>query len=204
MIKTTNKIILQHAPLKLSKQKPYKTHKPWITRGIQKSIKNKNGLYKKFIKSESPLIRQQKEKAYKDFKNLLLTITRQSKNSYYKEYSLDHKNNLEQIWKGIKNIIGGSHKTNGFPTIITSGAKTYKSTLDIANELNNYFGTIAEKTKTKIPPINQNFDENLLVRNENSIFLSPTDSNEIVKIIRNLKDNKSINHQLLVRYYRML
>jgi len=35
MIRKTNEIILQYAPLKLSKQKPNNTHQPWITRGIQ-------------------------------------------------------------------------------------------------------------------------------------------------------------------------
>jgi len=48
----------------------------------------------------------------------------------------------------IRNIIGGSRKTNEFPEIVTNGIKTYQCT-HIANEFNNYFGTITEKNKNQ-------------------------------------------------------
>jgi len=59
-----------------------------------------------------------------------------------------------------------------------------------------------KKKKNKIPAADQNFDEGLITQQENSIFLSPTNSIEITKLISNLKDKKatgpsSINTRIL-------
>ena len=48
-ISTLQLIVDKHAPRKLisqSKQKQFSTCKPWITNGILKSIKNKQGMYR--------------------------------------------------------------------------------------------------------------------------------------------------------------
>jgi len=105
MIKIINKIGLDHAPLKLIKEKKSQ-HKPWITSGIRKSIENKNSLYKKFLKAKSATKKQQLNQYFKKKRNLVLKIIRQSKTNYYREYFDDHKQNLKLIWKGIRNVIG--------------------------------------------------------------------------------------------------
>ena len=50
----------------------------------------------------------------------------------------------------------------------------------IANIFNDYFSTIAEKTKAKAKFTNKLFDQFLQHANENSFFLKPTSSDEII------------------------
>ena len=46
-LSTFSNIVNKHAPLKLlSRSEQKQKHKPWITKGLLKSIKHKNKLYK--------------------------------------------------------------------------------------------------------------------------------------------------------------
>ena len=53
--------------LKKRRKKNYKVYKPWISKGLMKSIKRKNKLYKQFLQSRNPVI----ESKYKTYKNKL-------------------------------------------------------------------------------------------------------------------------------------
>ena len=58
--------------------------------------------------------------------------------------------------------------------------------------LNDYFSTIAEKTKAKVRISNKSFDEFLQNANENSFFLRPTSSIKITNLISSLYESKSV------------
>ena len=61
---------------------------PWITKGIAKSSKTKQKLYKKYLKSRT----NETETAYKLYKNLFESIRRRSEQNYYSEKLLRFKN----------------------------------------------------------------------------------------------------------------
>ena len=61
---------------------------PWITKGIAKSSKTKQKLYKKYLKSRT----NETETAYKLYKNLFESIKRRSEQNYYSEKLLRFKN----------------------------------------------------------------------------------------------------------------
>ena len=61
----------------------------------------------------------------------------------------------------------------------------------IGNIFNDYFSTIAEKTKAKIKFSNKLNDEFLQHAKENSLFLKPASSNEIIYLISSLNESKS-------------
>jgi len=98
------------------------------------------------------------------------------------------------MWKGIKNVIGGSHKTNDFPHLLKANNKTYDSTKQIVDHLNQFYGSIAELTKSKLRPSIKHFGDYLKteINNTNSMFFQPTNSNEIFKIISEFADSKAI------------
>jgi hypothetical protein len=59
-------IINKHAPMRVLSRKEIKFYtKPWITSGIKKSIKEKDKLFKKYIKSKS-LYNHSKYKLYRN------------------------------------------------------------------------------------------------------------------------------------------
>ena len=78
----------QHAPVKIrSKRETKIKQKPWLTNDILISIKKKRLLFKKLKKlkvnniNDNNLFQQ-----YKQYRNLINTLKRQSKISFYKEY----------------------------------------------------------------------------------------------------------------------
>ena len=86
--------INKHAPLKPITKKMYKQRfKPWITKGILKSISVKNKYYKKFLKTRSPII----YKNYKYYRDLINHLIRKSKKNYYASY-------FEKLKKTVKNF----------------------------------------------------------------------------------------------------
>ena len=205
-IKTVNETILKHAPIKKLNKHNQPANKPWITRGIKKAIDNKNKLFKLFVKCKSNKTKKQRELKYKAHRNLLSITLRQSKVNYYKEYFSNYSRNLKMMWKGIKNVIGSSTKTNDFPHLLTSKNETFNSTKQIADHLNHFYGSIAEVTKCKIRPSRKKFEDYLKTQTEidntNSIFFQPTNTHEIFKIISEFSDSKatgpsSINTKIL-------
>ena len=61
---------------------------PWITKGIAKSSKTKQKLYKKYLKRRT----NETETAYKLYRNLFESIKRRSEQNYYSEKLLRFKN----------------------------------------------------------------------------------------------------------------
>ena len=53
--------------------------KPWITPAFNKSNSIKNNLLKKYITAKDPQIKERCHKEYKDYRNMLSTILKQSK-----------------------------------------------------------------------------------------------------------------------------
>ena len=74
----------------------------WIAKGIKKSSKNKQKLYKKFLKERA----YNSERRYKNNKNLYAKIKSSPKKLYYKNQLLKYVNNLKGTWSVIKEVIG--------------------------------------------------------------------------------------------------
>ena len=66
-------------PLKKVKVKNVTLSKPWITKGLLKSVRKKNLLYKRFLANPTPY----REKLYKSYKNKLTHSLRVAKRLYY-------------------------------------------------------------------------------------------------------------------------
>ena len=84
-----------YAPLKkLSNSELKLLSKPWITQGIMMSIKIKDKIYKKLLKSKTF---EQKERPYNKFKryrNRINILTRNSKATHYQNFLQEHKQNM--------------------------------------------------------------------------------------------------------------
>ena len=95
-----NKLLNKHTPLKpISKCSLRKQQKPWITKGIRRSIKIKNSLY---YSGDS--------KTYKIYRNKILMLTRISKRNFFHNYFEDNLSNIKKTWEGINNLLGRKRK----------------------------------------------------------------------------------------------
>lgn len=76
-----------HVPLKqISKRKLKEKAKPWITKGIKKSLMIKNKYYKKFIKTKSLYWHHK----FKQYRTKLNHIIKHSKKTYYNDYFMKY------------------------------------------------------------------------------------------------------------------
>ena len=103
-------VINKHAPYKeiSRKEMKWKT-KPWITRGIQQSIRVKNKCYKKFTKTKRKFWHDRCKYYTKMIKNLTFF----SKKKYYEKYFAENSKNSKQVWKGINEILQKTSKSKG-------------------------------------------------------------------------------------------
>ena len=183
-----------HMPLRKIDHREFKQkYKPWINNTILSKIRDKHKIFKKYLACSNNDAR--KEELFNNFKNLKNDIThdtRMSKKNYYRKYFSEHKNNLQKIWKGIKEIINIKSKNFDHPTCIQDGDQNLTDPKMIANSFNDYFSSIADKILQKRryngTKSYRDFLSNRLL--ENFVF-EDCNENEIISIISSLDKAKS-------------
>ena len=92
----TNKIVNKHAPLKTTKRRKAKQMlRPWITKGIQNSIRRKNHFYSSGENDK-----------YKFYRNKISTLTRSSQKLFtFTIIFSNNLNNIKKTWEGINSLI---------------------------------------------------------------------------------------------------
>ena len=114
----------------------------WISSGIQKSISIKNLTFKKYSNKKDSHIKEELHQKYKNYRNIIATLMKKSKQNYFKKYFESKMKNLKNTWKGIKSIISLKkvclNLLNCYNELTSDPLKT-------ANVFNNYFSSIGEK-----------------------------------------------------------
>ena len=95
-------VVKNHALLKQLSRKERKIRsKPWLTKGLLKSIKTKSTLFYQCFKQQKTHLLAK----YKSYLNKLTKLKLIAKKKYYFDELSRHKNNLTQQWKLINEII---------------------------------------------------------------------------------------------------
>ena len=162
--------------------------KPWVTRGLIKSIQSKDKLYKKYLNNPS----FENKTRYTKYRNHLHQLLRFSKKSHITSELELHKYNMKKTWETLNNLLG-RNKQNKMPDFFTNkdGVKLTKAS-DIASGFNDYFTSIGSTLASKIPNPDPDYVSPLKsIHHNNSVFLSPTSSDEIDTITKDLKNSFS-------------
>ena len=167
--------INKHAPLKtLSNSESKNLLKPWITKGLLKSIKLKNKYYHKYIKNKDPFWYTK----YKHYRDNINHLIRTSKHQYYKNYFRTFRNSSKKVWSGIKSIICNKKSTHPSINVQVVG-EIITNQQTVANEFNNFFINVGPILSSNIPKTNKIFTDYLKQPTKNSMFLTPTNPTEI-------------------------
>ena len=145
-----------------------------------------------FVLKKNLYHKEYNNKEYKDYRNLLSTILKQSKTSYYKHYFEFNWNSIENIWKGIRSIITIKDISADIPKSISVDGATIFTPMAISHIFSNQVSSIAGKTKLNISFSHKYFFDFLKNKSNTSFFISPTDKTEIENIISSLGSNKSV------------
>ena len=121
-----------------------------ITIGILKSISVKSKLLKKFINKKNAQIKAEIHEKCKTHRNPPSLLTKESKQKYYTKYFESDFNNIRNTWKEVKTVISFKNITTTIPHSIEFNKKTITNPTIMSNFSNNFFTSIAEKTKSCI------------------------------------------------------
>ena len=189
-LKIVEKLLDKHAPYKNIKHpiSQFET-KPRITPGLAYSIKIKNKLSKSFCKEKDPDKKENYERQFKIYRDLISTLLRETKESCYKQYFRDNKNNLKLVWQTIKGIIKMKNKSDKSISSLLIDNQLITSAKQISNHFNNFFTSIAEK-KGNIVKAKKTHLSYVGPGNKNTIFLSltvPEDVEDLISLMKTIK-----------------
>ena len=103
------------------------------------------------------------------------------KQAYYDKCLERNWINTKSTWTGIKSLISLKTVASHVPTVLSlDNGDTITSPYDIAKNFKNYFASIAETTKKSIKYSHKHFSDYLSNETSSTIFLQPTDKEEIV------------------------
>ena len=81
---------------------------------------------------------------------MLSTLMKKGKMNYYNHYFKTNYDNIKNTWKGKKSILNININQSNIPKILVSNDTTSTEPIEIANIFNNFFTSIAAKTKESI------------------------------------------------------
>lgn len=184
-------LVQRHVPtVKLTKREVESKLKPWITPGLIKSMSKRDFYQRKSLKSKSKASADHFDNLYRTYRNQIVNLSKQSKTNYYTRYFQRYSKNMKKVWSGIRDIISTKEQKNTNISISIDG-QVHSEPGKVANHFNDFFTSIADNIRDKIPPSYQHYSSFLKHRNQNSIFLRPSSSDEVAKIIGAFSSSKS-------------
>ena len=81
---------------------------------------------------------------------MLSTILKQSITNYYNHYFETNWNSIKNTWKGLTPILNIKNISADIPKSLTVDGTTISNPTAISNIFNNYFSSVANKTKRNI------------------------------------------------------
>ena len=186
-------LINKYLPLrKMTKKEIKQGYKPWISNEIIKLIQQRNKLHKQFINANNEEVKILFHTRYKSVRNQVVSICRQSKKEYYRNYFTENSHNLRNTWRGIKTIIHLDKKDKCHPSSLIINDELSNDPMKIANAFNGYFSKIASKLQSSAHTQGQNFNDYLQKPSEKNFFITPTTKYEIIDMISNsINTNKA-------------
>ena len=162
-----------------------------MTLGLIKSCKIKNNLFK--LHKQNPNNDYIKH-MYINYKNKLKYLLKIAKDNYHSNLLNNISNNSKKLWDFVNKKLEQKKSDKPIQQIFSDSKNDFtKDNKEIADIFNNFFTKIGPDMAKKIPRVNDNNgnDDKPTKSMVNSIFLSPTTENEILKIINSLNSNKS-------------
>ena len=184
-------------PITRVKYKKYK-HKltPWITFGLLNSIKYRDKLYVKLIKTSliSPK-HASMEKEYKEYCSILQSSLRKAKCSYYHKQFQNSISDIKKTWSKINEVLCRKSKKAEMPDYFLDGNKVLTENVDIANCFNNFFANIGPTLANSIKgPMGQSYKDYLKIRIESNFSFDTVDNGYVLNLIKKLKPKTSSGH----------
>lgn len=180
-----NKIIsyLYNSSFKFVYKKSIRNDNNWITTGIKISSSKLKELFS--LQKNGMLDREY----YKTYKKVYKKVIRRAKQMYFDELIINSANKSKTVWRIINNSLKNNASTNKFE-IEVNGHITSENSI-ISNEFNSYFVNLPKLIRTSLKQHNSISKTSPITMND-SIYLNPVTTTEIINVIQNLKQSNSV------------
>ena len=107
---------------------------PWMTHGLMKSVHKTKNLYQQTLRNNATETDQLK---YKKYRNILNTVKRKCRETYYHDKCTEYKRNIKKLWNLINEVIAKHNdKTSVIESLKVENIITYNRR-EISNHLVN-------------------------------------------------------------------
>ena len=186
-----------HMTSKLVKYNKYKHKKSkWITRGLLRSLRFRDNLYKK-IKLTNPASREYETLRInlKTYNKILRTSICAAKKKFL-AYTFDkYKADIRNTWKSINEVLSkkGNKKTS--PTSLNVNGNEITNTFEITNMFNTFFTNIGNELANKIKYSGtKDFTYYLRNRQNQKFTLNEVNEQTVTRIIENIPAKNSCGY----------
>ena len=200
-VRNSNDVIMKHLntvnehyqscfPLKTKMISANRLSKPWVTSGLQKSIKTKHELYR--LKCNGNYDNEH----YNRFANLLTTLMREARQQHFKKLFEEAQNDIRKTWSIINSAIKPGKKYCNIIKLYHNNEIISDPKL-IVETLNNHFAGVGLLLRDALPSrCNNAFRKYLPPPIQQSFFFEPTSQVEVEGIIKGLKNTRGNKNTL--------
>ena len=158
----------------------------WMTSGLLKSSKQKQKLYKKFVKHKTI----ETESKYKRYVKEFNKLKERAKINFYSNKIIANEKDLKKLWSTMKDIISKNKPKNTYPKNIIINGKTITDKKKISEEFNSFFTNVGPNLASKIRKTDGNVLR-FLKNTANSFKITPIEEVELKCAFEKLKVNKA-------------
>ena len=186
---TFNRISNKHAPIKTIKIKS-KSNKPWVTKGLKKSIKVRNQLYKNWLTTRNSYYYNR----YKIYRNKIVSINKRFRTLYYDTVFKD-STNTKKMWDNVNLIINKKRSSSLIDNLQVKG-KNFQQPASISNALNTYFCNVPTELASKLPKPDRRFSS-YMKRKKCSFRFSKVSEVEVFLLLNGIDCKKSFGFDMI-------
>ena len=166
---------------------------PWLSPGLYKCLKKQQLLYKQTLQRCNST---QAHLRYKTYRNKLKEIIRRAKEKYYRDKCVEFKQNTSRLWKMINKLTNKTNDKTNLIEYLKIDNQTQQNHQIIAEEFAKHFSKVGKTYAEQIPSSTNKIDHYLkqIPNNPKSLFLKPTDTVEVSKLIDDIPKKYSSGH----------
>ena len=179
------KIAKKYFPVKTQQISDKRQKSPWLKKNMIKCLRIKHKLFELY---KNKVIQYG---VFRSFSNNIRNIINRSKTIYERNILNELSGNTRGIWKKINSLMRPNEKSEP-PFIIDTKKVTHTDSNKISDALIKHFDSEPINLIKDIPKYSSNYTDKIEM-NKKSMVLYPATQNEIISIIKDLKNNNNVN-----------
>ena len=154
---------------------------PWMTKGLRKCSTKQLQLYKNSLSSQKTADCEK----YRQYRVMYKKIKRQAKRDYYFLKCTEFKSNTKKLWQMINNITNARKNKSCLIESLSIDNIVSRDKTAIANHMNKYFASIGMRYAKSVNKSELSLETylNKIEKNEKTIYLHPTNKDEVLKLL---------------------